>query len=802
MKQNKKLVLLDAHAILHRAYHALPDFSSAKGEPTGALYGTILMITKIIEELKPDYMVACYDLPDTTFRKEAYEGYKATRKETDGELVHQLIRSKDIMKVFNIPIYEKAGFEADDILGTIVEQTKNKNPKALLGQSIDIIIASGDLDTMQLVDNDRVKIYTLKKGIKDTVLYNEKKVFEKMGFDPKLIPDYKGLRGDPSDNIIGIVGIGEKTATILIQNFGSIEEIYKKLKSKNGEEAFKKIKITPRIIELLKNGEDEALFSKELAIIRKDVPIKFELPYGEWREGADFEKINALLRDLGFRSLVEKLKIIFGVKNGSEINLEDKKLEVGRLSKDVDEREVQKIAIALWLCNSNMTSPDIKDILNYANTNDFEVAKKKILAELKEKDLEKVWSKIELPIIDVVKKMGERGIKVNKEYLEKLSKEYHIELEKLREKIWKQAGEEFNINSPKQLGEVLFDRMGVVLKNHKKTSTGAKSTNVEVLNQLSEEYPIVREILQYRELQKLLSTYIDNIPQMLDENNRLHTEFLQAGTTTGRMASHEPNLQNIPTKTELGRAIRNAFVASDDFKLVAYDYSQIELRLASMLSGDEKLKSIFKNGEDAHSGVASVIFDVPLEKVDYEMRRVAKIINFGILYGMGVNSLRKNLGEKTTREEAQKFYNEYFEKFSGLAKYLEKVKENAKNNGFTKTYFGRRRYFEGISSKVPFVRAMAERMAINAPIQGTNADMVKLAIGRVDEYLKKNNFDKDVFLLLQVHDELVFEIKENLIEKIAPEIEKIMEDIISLSESKGVKFEVNISVGTNWGELK
>ncbi len=781
----KKLVLLDAHAIIHRAYHALPDFSSAKGEPTGALYGTILMITKIIEELKPDYMVACYDLPDTTFRKEIYEDYKAGRKETDSELVHQLIRSKDIMNVFNIPIYEKAGFEADDILGTIVEQTKDTD--------IDIIIASGDLDTMQLVDNDKVQVYTLKKGIKDTILYNEKAVTEKMGFKSDLIPDYKGLSGDPSDNIKGIAGIGAKTATNLIQNFGTIENIYKELKK--DEEAFRKIKITPRMIGLLKDGEGDAMFSKELATIRLDVPIKFELQEGGWREGADFEKINALLRDFGFRTLVEKLKKIFGIENGEtaeKINLE------ARLPSD--EKEIEKIAIALWLCNSNMTNPKIEDILNYANTHDFEIAKKKILKELEEKKLEKVYSEVELPVIPVVKKMYKRGVLVDKKYLQGLSKKYHVELDKLQKSIWKQAEGEFNINSPKQLGEVLFDRMGISGKGLKKTSTGARSTNAAVLEKLREDNPIVEEILKYREFKKLLSTYIDNIPEMLDEDNRLHSSFLQAGTTTGRMASQEPNLQNIPTKTDLGRAIRSAFVASEGFKLVAFDYSQIELRLSALLSGDEKLIEIFKNGEDIHSAVSSAVFGVPLDKVTKEMRRQAKIINFGILYGMGVNSLAKALGTK--RAEAQKFYNEYFEKFPQLAEYIDGIKTDTKELGYTKTYFGRRRYFEGIKSKVPFIRAMAERMAVNAPIQGTSADMIKIAMGRVDDYLDKQGLSKDVFLLLQVHDELIFEIREDLVGKVASEIEKIMEEIIPLEEAEGIKFEVHVTAGDNWGQLK
>src|SRR3989339_19103 len=787
-QNKKKLVLLDVFAILHRAYHALPDFSSAKGEPTGGLYGTVLMLVKIIDELKPDYIIACYDMAEPTFRKEAYDGYKAGRKEKDDELKHQIDRSRDIFKVFNIPIYEKSGFEADDILGALAEQGKGE---------VDVIIASGDMDTMQLVDDKKVQVYTLKKGIKDTILYDEKGVIEKFGFGPKLLPDYKGLRGDPSDNIIGIVGIGEKTATILIQNFGSIEDIYKKLKK--DEESFKKAGITPRMIGLLKEGEEEALFSKELATIRIDVPVKLDLEGASWKSLADFEKVNGLLMDLGFRSLVERVKKIFDVQDQLFLQGPDD-LEAEPPS-EVDEKELGEIAIALWLTNSNITNPTLEDILNYANTQDFDVAKNKILNELKEKELESVWKEVELPIIPVIKKIGEKGIKVDKNYLEKLSKEYHKELDKFQQKIWKIAGEEFNINSPKQVGELLFDKMGIVLKNHKKTSTGAKSTNIEVLEQLKEEYPIVSDILRYREFQKLLSTYIDNIPKMLDENNRLHTTFLQAGTTTGRMASQEPNLQNIPTKTELGQKIRSAFVTEKGFKLVAFDYSQIELRLAALLSGDGKLINIFKEGRDVHTAVASEVFGVPFDQVDKEMRRKAKVINFGILYGMGVNSLRKSLGDDVKREEAQIFYNEYFDKFSKLAEYIENIKRETKELGYTKTFFGRRRYFEGIDSRIPFVRAMTERMAINAPIQGTSADMTKIAMGRVNEYIVKKGLAEDVFILLQVHDELILEVREDLVKKIVPEIQKIMEDVILPKDAFGIKFVVDASVGEDWGNL-
>jgi len=468
----------------------------------------------------------------------------------------------------------------------------------------------------------------------------------------------------------------------------------------------------------------------------------------------------------------------------------------------IDEKEIEKIAIALWVANSNMTSPTKEDILNYANTDNFEVAKKKIWREIKEKQLEKVLVEIEFPIIDVLKKMKERGVKVDKNYLEKLSKKYHKELEKLQVEIWEMAGEEFNINSPKQVGEVLFEKMGIVLKNHKKTSTGAKSTNIAVLEKLRPDYPIVDNILKYREFQKLLSTYIDNIPEMVDEKGRLHTTFLQAGTTTGRMASQDPNLQNIPTKTDLGRAIRNAFIAEKGFKLVAFDYSQIELRLAALLSGDEKMIKVFREGGDIHASVASEVFEVPIDKVDKEMRRKAKVINFGILYGMGVNSLRKALGDDVKRVEAQTFYNNYFEKFPQLAEYIDGIKADTKELGYTKTYFGRRRYFEGIKSKIPFIRAMAERMAINAPIQGTSADMIKIAMGKIDKDFPGPGPGDGVFLLLQVHDELIFEIREGMVEKVAPEIQKIMEGVIPPEKAMGIRFVVDIKVGDNWGELK
>lgn len=791
-ENKKRLVLLDAHAILHRAYHALPDFTSDKGEPTGALYGLSAMLLKIISDLKPDYLVACYDLPEPTYRHEVYEDYKAGRPKTDDELIAQMDRSRDIFKSFNIPIYEKAGFEADDILGTIVEQVKGK-------KDIETIIASGDMDTMQLVNGTKVRVYTLKKGIKETIIYDEKGVEERFGFSPKLLIDYKGLRGDPSDNIPGVAGIGEKTATILIQKFGAVEDIYKTLKK--DKKKFEKADIKPRIVNILEENEEEAQFSKMLATIRLDVPIKFEVPKETWEKELETEKVLDLFKELGFRTLSQRVRDTFGVSSGNNDEASPRSdLGLGSKEVEISEIEIKKVAIAVWLLKSGITNPELEDILQFANTDSFEKAKTIILSEIKKQKLEKVYEEIELPLISVVEKMKETGIKIDAKYLKKLSDDYHKKLSSIEKKIYKHAGTEFNINSPKQLGEVLFDKLGLAPKNQKKTGTGARSTRESELEKMKDMHPIIKEIFAYRELQKLLSTYIDNIPQLLDKDGRLHATFLQAGTTTGRMASQNPNLQNIPIRTELGRKIRNAFVASEGFKLVAFDYSQIELRVAAFLSRDEKLIENFKEGGDIHAKVASEVFDVPIDMVDSEMRREAKVINFGIQYGMGVNALKENLG--TTRAEAQKYLNEYFKLFSGLAHYLHEIKADAAREGFTKTYFGRKRYFEGINSRIPYIKAMAERMAINAPIQGTQSDIIKIAMSRIDEYLTKENISEDARLLLQVHDELVYEIKDDKVEEISKEIKNIMESVIKPKEIYGIELKVDASVGINWGEMK
>ncbi|OHA18995.1 MAG: hypothetical protein A2938_03235 [Candidatus Taylorbacteria bacterium RIFCSPLOWO2_01_FULL_48_100] len=824
-KQNKRLVLIDAHAILHRAYHALPEFSNSKGEPTGGLYGLAAMLIKIIADLKPDYLAAAYDLPKPTFRHTAYKEYKEGRAKADDALISQMKRSREIFEAFGIPIYDKEGFEADDILGTIVEKLQVTRYKL----QVDIVIASGDMDTLQLVDGKKVQVYTLKKGINDTVLYDEEKVRERYGFGPKLLPDFKGLKGDPSDNIKGIKGIGDKTATELIQKFGSVEEIYKKLKKDRG--IFEKEGISARMIGLLDAGKEDAEFSKILGTIRRDAPIEFALPEKPWRECANVGNAEKLFQELEFRNLGQRLRAAIskvsssrpfqgGVPERSEgegvVSAEIKSPLRPALSSEsaghlplikgrMKEKEFSDLSIALWLINSNLTNPTADDVCNFAGTKDVSVARAKILAELKTRGLARVFEEIEKPLIPVVEKMNARGVKMDTKYLAVLSTEYHRELAALKKEIWSMAGTEFNVNSPKQLGELLFVKMGLKAARQKKTAGGALSTRESELEKMRDLHPIIAKILEYREFQKLLSTYIDALPESVDTHGRLHASFLQAGTTTGRMSSQNPNLQNIPIQTARGRRIRNAFVADNGCALLAFDYSQVELRVAAILSGDQKLIEIFKKGEDVHTAVAAEVFGVAPEKVTKEMRRQAKVINFGILYGMGVNALRATLGDVETpvsRADAQKYLDEYFARFPVLAAYLEETKAVARERSYTETLFGRRRYFEALNSPISYIRAAAERQVINAPIQGTAADIVKIAMARVAEFLRDEKLDEKARLILQVHDELVYEVKKESVSELAPKIQKIMEGVLSPGQSRGVPILVEVSVGDNWGEMR
>ncbi len=825
----KRLVLLDSHALLHRAYHAMVGFSTYDGRPTGALFGFIKMILKIKEDLKPDFCVACFDRREATFRHEAYENYKAHRAKSDDELVSQINEAPRVCEALDIPVYSLAGFEADDLLGTIVEDLKKINYQ-IENDEIEIFIASGDMDTMQLIDkNNNVKVYTLKKGLGETIVYKYEDVIKRFSFTPEQIPDYKGLRGDASDNIIGIKGIGEKTATVLINIFGSIENMYSILHEDREKfvsicKAKKENKITDRIIKLIEEGEEEALFSKGLATIRRDAPIHFSLPKGEWLKNFDEAKFVKICDEFEFRSF----KNIFKNKNIPRENLSKtgEDLNIGGLDLETDinekaelaqanflDQDIEDLKIMTNLLDSEMTNPKPEDVLEYTNSYDLEEAREFLKSELKKENLEKLFLMMEEPIINILKEMKKNGIRLDKEILATQSNFLHDKLKGVESKIFKEAKEEFNISSPKQLGFILYEKLKLGEKI-KKTAGGALSTNANELNKLKDSHPIVADILEYREISKLLSTYIDTLPNFLAEDGKIHSDFIQTGTSTGRFSSENPNLQNLPVKSEEGILVRKAFIADEGHKFLSLDYSQIDLRSAAILSKDPNLIDIFKKGIDVHTGVAAKVFKIKDNEVTIEMRRKAKTINFGILYGMGVTALKDSM--KVDRKEAQQFFDEYKNTFPVLMDYLEKVKKDAERIGYTETLFKRRRQIPLLKSKLPFLKSQGERIAINAPIQGTTADILKLAMIDINEYIESNNLSSQIKILLQIHDELVLEINENIIDAEAPKLRSILENVINkrledkewrelmLNDTKveDVPIKADMKIGDNLYELK
>lgn len=789
----KRLVLFDAHALIHRAYHALPDMSTKQGEPTGGLYGLLTMLIRAISDYRPDYIAACYDLPGKTFRHVEYADYKGTRVKADDELKAQLQRSRDVFAALHIPIYDAPGFEGDDMLGTIVEQTKDN-------KDIEVVIVTGDADSLQLVDGERVRVFTLRKGLSDVVVYDEAAVKERYGFVPTLLPDYKGFCGDTSDNIPGVDGIGEKTASDLVSRFGSVEDIYTRLEK--DEEGMLKDGVKPRTIKLLKEGADNAVFSKMLATIRRDAPIKFVLPTETWVDTFTVDKALTLFQELEFRTLGSRLKALAAELKGIPLSAEPVAVSAPFDEEPEDAALLRRAQIAYWLIDSEKGGASKETICAYTNTTTIIAAMPKLEAELKKLDLQKLYEDIELPLIPIIEKLEARGIMLDKEHLAKLSKEYHTKIERIRKTIYTLSGEEFNLNSPKQLGVVLFEKLGISEKGIRKTAGGgARSTKESELEKMKGAHPVIEKILEYREIQKVLTTYIDALPPLADEQNRIHTKLHQDGTVTGRFSSTDPNLQNIPVRDGYGELIRDAFIAPRGKLLVAFDYSQIELRVLAMLSRDKHLRDIFETGADIHAAVAARVFGVPEDKVTDIQRRRAKTINFGILYGMGVSALATSLG--VPRGEAQEFHDQYFAAFPTIRAYLENVLKEATKLGYTTTMFGRRRPFQNLKSKIPFVKAMAERMAMNAPLQGTAADLVKKAMIAVDVALREAQLESDVQLLLQVHDELIFEVvdKPEVVKKARAVIKEAMEAVHKGTVGESIPLLVTYASGHRWGSL-
>lgn len=733
-KRKKVLLIIDANSLLHRAFHALPPFATPKGEMVNAVYGFFSIFLKVIKEVEPEYIAAAFDVLGPTFRDKKFKEYKAKRAKAPDELYSQIPKIKEVLTAFNVPVYEKEGFEADDIIGTIAK----KAPKLQVHPTLQTIILSGDMDHLQLV-NETTKVYTFKKGFQDSLVYDKTQVAKRFsGLSPSQLIDWKGLRGDPSDNIPGVPGIGEKTATQLLFDFGSLENLYKALLSTAAQE-----KIKPRIVKLLLDNKEYAAVSKELATIDTKVPLKLHLKDLAWK-GFEKKEVEALFLRFGFRSLLSRLNEAVGEKEEQQ--------EQGDEAAQKIERFFQEGVFS-----------------------------------------EQIYE-LELALAPVLRGMEETGIAIDLTFFKNLSKELKANVQKLEHSITKKAGKDFNINSPKQLSEVLFEHLELSWKGLHKTPGGVVSTASSELEKLQHANPIVKEVLQYRELAKLQNTYVTPLPELADQKGRVHTHFDQLGAATGRLSSSGPNLQNIPLQGEWGQKIRKGFIAKKGFELVSLDYSQVELRIASHIAKEERMQEVFLQGRDIHRETAARVFGVKESNVTEEMRFRAKALNFGILYGMGVRGFSQSAG--VPYEEAENFIENYFVQFPHIAQYMQDTIASTKELGYAETLFGRKRYLPDIHSTTPHIRAAAERVAINHPIQGTQADIIKMAMVKIAKEL--NLQQEDCRMLLQIHDELLFEIRSDIVKKRAQEIATLMENVVSLT----VPLLVKKSFGASWGSQK
>lgn len=846
----KSLYLVDVSSMFFRAYYAVRPLSTSKGIPTNAIYGYLSMIVKLLKEIKPDYLAFCYDRPEPSFRKDIYPEYKANRSEMPEDLAPQIPYIKQLTEALGIPAFEMQGFEADDLIGTFAMMGEKHN--------LDVVIVSGDKDFSQLI-NEHTIMYDTMKDTRFTV----EKVVEKWGVEPKYFIDYLALTGDSSDNIPGVRGVGPKGAQKLINEFHTIEEIYKRIDEVKN----------PTLKNKLLESQEMALLSKKLVTIETDVQVDIGIQDLKMRERKTAE-LEKLLEELEFQSFKKNLitldqsqgaptidpiheapkekkptptdfkvvhlknedfekwlenhknlwivdserSYIFASKNdvvvfegdeeslarlfdateglqwsGYDLKTQWRKLGVRRAQTAVWDAMLAAYVVQagpiesfgdIFIKYVGETLPDLPTPDNlYGAHLQLRIA---LLEKLEETRMTEILKTIELPIIDVLTAMEKNGVLIDVEFLNKESKTLAQDLKKIEEEIYQEAGETFNIASPKQLGQILFEKMN--LPKGKKTKTGY-STNNEVLENL-EEFPIAKKIIEYREIAKLKSTYVDALPTMVDpKTGRIHTQYNQALTATGRLSSVHPNLQNIPIRTERGMRIRRAFIANKGHILVAADYSQIELRILAHISNDKGLMEAFAQDLDIHTKTASEVFSVPLDQVTSDLRRKAKAVNFGIAYGQGAYGLADGL--KIPRGEAKIIIDTYFERFNGVKKYMHDAVESVKKTGYSESLLGRRRYLPEINSKNFNVKAFAERAAINAPIQGMSSDIVKMAMIQVAEKFRDQ-------MILQVHDELIFELPDDTtLEKNMQEIQSIMENCITLS----VPLKVNIGSGKNWSEI-
>ena len=900
-----QLVLFDGNALVHRAFHALPPLTVSKtGEMVSAVYGFALMLLKTINELKPTHYAIAFDKEAPTFRHQLFDQYKAQRPPTPDELVNQLGRVRQLVEAFRIPIFELDGYEADDVLGTLSHQASR--------QDIDTIIVTGDADAMQLV-SPKVKVLTPKKAFGDTMLYDEAAVSQKYGIKPGQIADFKGLKGDPSDNIPGVPGVGEKTAVKLLQQFGSIEQIYARIDEVT----------PPKLQTLLRENEALARQSKELATIVTQTPVTLNLDDCQVSH-YDRQRVTELFRELEFFSLLPKLpepeevapettaqvkteppKPTYHIINTTPaldellsrlssakslaFDLETTSLNtmlaqlvgislspapgeayyipvghvgwgqveqlpleqvIARLKPPLEDTNLAKLAhngkydmtvlaeygvtvnnltfdtmVAAYLLSEkslglkalafgklgiemtpitaligsgakqiSMSQVEVNQAADYACADaDITGQLTQLLnAELRQQGLWQLFSEVEMPLVTVLTQMERNGVALDTELLRQMSHRLGEQLLKLEAEIYNNVGHQFNINSPKQLGSVLFEELK--LPSARKTKSGY-STGATVLEELRGAHPIIEFILDYRQLAKLKSTYIDALPGLINhKTGRVHTSFNQTRTATGRLSSSEPNLQNIPIRSELGKEVRQAFIAPPGSYLMAGDYSQIDLRTLAHLSQDESLLGAFHSDEDIHSATASQLFGVDASLVTPDMRRLAKTVNFGVIYGMSDYGLEQ--ATELSREEAAQFITSYFEKYPGVKQYLDSTKKQARETGYVQTLLGRRRFIPEINSSNRQVREAAERMAINMPVQGTSADVIKVAMINLHREMDKRQLKSK--MLLQVHDELIFEVPEEELEEMKTLVPQIMSTALKLS----VPLKVDIKTGNNWGEME
>ncbi len=693
----KRLVLIDGNALLHRAYHATPTFTTSKGELINAVYGFSSMLLRTLTELKPDFLAIAWDEKGPTFRHQAYTQYKATRRPADDGLTSQYQRVYQVVKSFNIPEFRLSGYEADDLIGTLaVQSQKEKN--------LEVIVVTGDKDIMQLIDKN-TKVLMPKKTLQDVGLYGVEEFVVRFGFMPKQLIEYKALAGDNSDNIPGVPGIGEVTATKLIHQFENIENIYLPENLQT---------LPPRTQKLLAEGAESAVMSKQLATLDLDAPIKLDLAACRVHD-FDRNEVVKLFEELEFKSLLIRVQ---GNQN-----------------------------------------PVIS-----ATTNDLDLAVKPVL-----------------------EKMSKTGVLIDLKFLDRLGKDLKSRLVDIEKQIYSKVGHEFNLNSPKQLQVVLFDELKLPVI--RKTKTG-RSTDEATLNELSAAHPMIPLFLEYRQLFKLVSTYIDALPKAVGEDGRVHSTFNVEGAATGRLSSKDPNLQNIPIKGTKGGEIRKAFVASKGQVLLGADYSQIELRIMAHLADDPGLKKAFLAGLDIHAATAAKIFKIDVDKVDKEQRTIGKTMNFATLYGQGAHALSRQL--RVDYETASLYIAEYFEQFPKVKEWMTKILEKAYQEGYVETLWGRKRYMPELQVSNRMLRSAGERAAVNMPVQGTAADMIKKAMVDIDKELGKN-----CYLILQVHDELLFECDPKSVKEIALMVKEKMENALKLS----VPVVVDLKSGPNWGEM-